>query len=701
MEYQPDEWQEIEGAEQVEQAAAPSPSEQTTQSPSQQLEVMDKQLLERILNPRPENPNPVDVNNPIIIDPSDMQAITPLGLAAFWGWEDIINQLCTKGARVSEPMPTNTLPNLQGFTPLHIAVMLNKPDAAKTLLAHGAAINAKIDSVTEYNGLTPLDLASTDDFRFDEIVTLLAQHGAKKSDALTPKSAASQIEGVDKQNLLLTRYRTQDGSRQESTSYDIQGKTPLINAILAGNVALVQTLIAQGSNPDTPIVALEHNKNSFAGFSPLCLASFLGYIPVIETLLQHGANPNYVIKNNTEGWNGFSPIHVAIIRKNPVVVMRLINRGADINKPTSPDKGYRLTPLSLAASMGYNDIIKILSIRVLVDYTVDGFTSLHHAIMQKQPEAVFALVRNGATINAIINNPSHELHNFNTICLAVRRSDINSHRILVYLIQINADPQHKITSNSKYNNYTPLTLAIITGNIEAVKRLIGANIDLSKEDLSAALNYFRQHTPQAAYSEMLNYIEKAKISQQVLALAKEFNEILGKLEIKSYETCNPNECRDIIRKTELIFYNLEIILLQGADSNIQLKSGLTPIFAAITPFNIINESLREKFIKLLLSHGAKLDIATNQGQSPLTLAVIYNNAHLVKMLLDAGADPNYGVEKPLIIARTKKYSDIEKILENAIYEKIKKQKEKEKKPEAQKSSRISRVLSTLSKTLKR
>jgi len=94
------------------------------------LETVDRSLLERILKPNPEISNPIDVNDPIIIDPSEMQVITPLGLASFWGLDAIIDKLCSQGALVNEPMPTNTLPDLEGFTPLHIAVMFNKIPAA-------------------------------------------------------------------------------------------------------------------------------------------------------------------------------------------------------------------------------------------------------------------------------------------------------------------------------------------------------------------------------------------------------------------------------------------------------------------------------------------------------------------------------------------------------------------------------------------
>ena len=45
--------------------------------------------------------------------------------------------------------------NNHGATPLHAAVILNRPEVAEVLLAHGADVTAKDDQ-----GLTPLDQAT-------------------------------------------------------------------------------------------------------------------------------------------------------------------------------------------------------------------------------------------------------------------------------------------------------------------------------------------------------------------------------------------------------------------------------------------------------------------------------------------------------------------------------------------------------------
>jgi len=659
----------------------------TTQDMHLKIEEFDKDFLKKIINP--QTANPIGVNDHIIIDPSEFYAITPLGLAAFWGWPDIIDQLCRKGAYVNEPMPPNTLPNLKGLTPLHIATVLNRIQAAQALLAYSADVNAQVKSTTQYNGFTPLDFATMQGPQFRGMAELLVRHGAQKSSSVIREGSP------DQQSLLLTQYRTQNKMKEDPTAFDMEGQTPLTNAIRKGNVALVQTLISQGSNPDTPIAAFEHNSNSYAGFSPLCLATYSGNSAIVETLLQHGANPNYIIKNNPKGWNGFSPLHIAIIRNNPELVMRLINHHAEINKPMAPDKGYQLTPLGLAASMGYSNIIQILSQKgATIDYTVDGFTPLHHAILQKHYKAFLTLINNGATINAIVNRPSHELHNFNTVCLALYAPEDKSLPILVQLIRLGADIQYTIKSASKFNAYTPLILAVLTRNLPAIKYLVGAGIDLRKESfLPMALNLLKQSAPQATYAAIESYIGKAHLSQQLLEMSRQFNQIF--LALCDLQKQNKDIPMDVLAPDQLsnitgILKTIQNILVMGADPDIKNKKGGTPLLFAIARTNFVQETLSDELVSLLLAQGADPNIASYEGISPLSLATSYNNIRVVKKLLEAGADPQPDLgQQPLEIARAQKYTDIEKLLEKAI-------KGKTKKP-----SRVSRVFSTLSKTLRR
>jgi len=522
------------------------------------------------------------------------------------------------------------------------------------------------------------------------MISVLTHHGAQTSISSAPPVP-------NRQSFLLTQHRI----KQEPVTFDLEGQTPLINAIQRGNVDLVKELIAHGSNPDTPIAELEHNKNPLTGFSPLCLASFWGNKAIIEVLLQHGANPNYVIKNNTDGWNGFTPLLIAIRQNKTYIVECLINHGAEINKSIVTYKGYKFTPMAAAAYMGYSDIIQLLyNFGGLIDSTVDGFTPLHLAILQKHYNAVYVLIRNKAKINSTIDNPSKEIHNFDPVCLAVRTSDANTLSILYELIEAHADLQHKICSRTIYNGYTPFTLAMLSGNLPAIIRLIEAGLELKNEEPLDAFIQLMQ-TPGKIDPKIKEYINKVILSQQLLEKGQEFNTLLIELSsIRKDGRYIPIDAKTAQKLVDIqrILTIIKELVRKGADPNFKDKKdelGRTPLFFAITKTNTEREPLSEQYINILLEAGANPNTTTKTATSLLTLATEYNNPHIVKILLDAGADPQFGMGmKPLEIAREKKYTDIENMLLQVIHD-------RNKKTSLEKPSRISRVWSTLSKTLKR
>ena len=76
------------------------------------------------------------------------------------------------------------------------------------------------------------------------------------------------------------------------------------------------------------------------------------------------------------------------------------------------------------------------------------------------------------------------------------------------------------------------------------------------------------------------------------------------------------------------------LLNKGADPNAQGSNGDTPLItAAKSSFN--------DAATWLLSLGAKVDGANRSGETPLIIAVQQRNVRLVKILLDAGADPDH------------------------------------------------------------
>jgi uncharacterized protein len=91
---------------------------------------------------------------------------TPLGLASFFGHAETVNALLAAGAAVSQASRET-----MKLTPLASALAVQRNDIARTLIEHGADVNAKGD-----NDVAPLHTAAARGNL--ESATLLLEHGA-------------------------------------------------------------------------------------------------------------------------------------------------------------------------------------------------------------------------------------------------------------------------------------------------------------------------------------------------------------------------------------------------------------------------------------------------------------------------------------------------------------------------------------------
>jgi len=75
---------------------------------------------------------------------------------------------------------------------------------------------------------------------------------------------------------------------------------------------------------------------------------------------------------------------------------------------------------------------------------------------------------------------------------------------------------------------------------------------------------------------------------------------------------------------------------KGADVNAQIESGLNEGY---TPLHIAATAQKD-LAELLIAHGAKVDVESKDGYTPLCFAVIYGHLATVELLIEKGADVN-------------------------------------------------------------
>jgi hypothetical protein len=156
-----------------------------------------------------------------------------LRLAAFEGWSGTLEFLLSCGAS------PNYLTEVQGCTPLKIAISAHRREAAAVLLKHGAAPNAP-----DKSGESNLHCAAA--YGDAEIARLLLEHGAKVN-AGTHSSWTPLMEAAMRKDLAVARVLLEHGANPNMVP-EI-GLLPLEFAVEDRQIEMVKLLLKYGADP--------------------------------------------------------------------------------------------------------------------------------------------------------------------------------------------------------------------------------------------------------------------------------------------------------------------------------------------------------------------------------------------------------------------------------------------------------------------
>jgi uncharacterized protein len=270
----------------------------------------------------------------------------------------------------------------QGRTALKLAATDGRTDAVKLLLRHGADINA-----ADKHSATPLFAASHKQHIGTALCLLEA--GADVN-ALDSNGHSALRAAVWSNNTALFESVLSHGA--DIGVADILGQNELFTAAMHGHVCMMQLLVQHGFSVHT---------SDTAGHTPLIIAATAGQRAAVEWLLQQGA------AIDAAGTSGDTALHSACGSKSctaaaaaAAVVELLLANGADVNR-INPET--RVPPLDVAVVNGNLQCAKALvAAGADVNYSNFGsLTSLHMAIMARDPAVVQFLLDHGAT--AVVN----------------------------------------------------------------------------------------------------------------------------------------------------------------------------------------------------------------------------------------------------------------------------------------------------------
>jgi len=498
----------------------------------------------------------------------------------------------------------NTLPALE------LAVFMGRADIVEQLIEAGANITP-----TQEQDPNLLLYLTSETFRGNRsqdarIVSAFARAGLdldQPIDGMTPVTRALVKDRAEVAQALLDAGATKSRHTSEGTRLHI--------AAAAGSPETVTQLLAEGASPDQKLsdgttdlrIALRnHQQGNTAsrktallltevtrdldaldsdGWSALMLAVAKNSAPVVKALLERGAKPDL------RHWpEGLTPLHYAASNDTYPLITLLTAFGADIDavdargatalaravKRSGRDAG-GLKAIDALLAAGADPMIGLES----QDYT--GYSATFLAAIRQNPLAFRKLVAAGGQPGGLYNGVPY-------LVIAANEKNIIAMELL---LQAGADPNAKARALA---GETPLLRALRVGkgqtveqSLEAVRVLLEAGADPNVP------------APQYTYPSAL-----------VAALSTQ------------------NDAA------------FDLLMSAGANPNLRLAGdGATALSYFIEADDRMGFDERLRATRRLLNSGAKISNLNRNGQEILLLdlAITFGELPLVKLLVDAGANP--------------------------------------------------------------
>ena len=346
-----------------------------------------------------------------------------------------------------------------------------------------------------------------------------------------------------------------------------------------------------------------------------------GDVEEAKTILQ---SVSEVDINHTSDTQGRTLLHLACEHGHINMVRWLVSLGADVNM--AGHYHIKSTPLSLAVLKNHTSIVSALVSEFGCDPN-DG-VSLHRACKHGNLRMVKTLLEHGASVN----DNSVDVDGNTLLHLAAKNETMQA---------LFKDIDHNIKNKE---GRTPLHIACVYGNLNGVKQLIeqGAKVNAkdncNKTPLSLAI--LNNHT--GIVSALLKLFECDPNDGVSLHTACEHGDLSM---VKTLIECGASVysySRDVYGNTPLHATarnernetTQALLKYLTGGPNIINAEGRTPLHIACMCGNLGG-------VKLLIKHGARVDVKDIQSNTPLTLAAVNNHTSIVSTLVsEFGCDIN-------------------------------------------------------------
>jgi ankyrin repeat protein len=574
--------------------------------------------------------------------------------AASAGKEKMVQALLDRGADPNLLCSYPDMIELQpGMTPFHSALFNDHFAVAELLLKHGADINAKLE-----DGRTALELV--EDLEDRKLSKWLRAHGAvpnPQKEALkgetTDLHRAAKKGEVDKIKKLLAAGRAVD-------ERDPTGQTALMFAAANNRLDAFRELLQAKADP---------NAVDLKGQSVFQHMAQADSSAMVRAWIDAGGNVN----QETMGRSGLRPLMVAAMAQNVDSVRMLLAAGADVKaKDGEGNTVFKWAKLNPSAEI--NDLLKsaregqTITAEPVAAVTAHGFLK---AVLKDHVDVIRAWaagknpvdVRQEEGMTALaLAGQNEKWKSFQELLAAGADPNAVDHHELTPLFWAAQDEKAvkaliaagaDVNYQTARQRVTPLMRACKVDRLESAKAMLDAGADPLAKDVGGqtALDRAKEHSNQNLAKLMRAAMPNAKkkaASTDPKSLGRRLNDAVvdGKVdEIKAaLQAGAAVDFRDLHQATPLMLAAIhqkpeafDALLGAGADPHAVGPRGNSVLYLAAYAGQL-------PIVQALLAKGVNVNFKRSEPDDEASTALIGagagGNLEIVKLLLDAGADPS-------------------------------------------------------------